>query len=261
MTRMTRARSLPLSLALLTSLAACGHGGHDPGPVAAVQVAGLGLQLAGKRGLSHLGPLGLLARDEPDVRRGLQRIAVSMKLHSTCVVLQLQEEHGFAVVVLNVLPDGETLLGKTALVSELHRPVVARRGHPGFGSGGKLRARAWVEHPHVQVRTGSRSRSFVAEALQREGLERRVGLVVPTFLAALVAVAETDLFFAAPRELVQPLLPRLGLVVVAPPIAVPPVPIVALWHERYQADPAHRFFRTLVMEEVQARLRPARGRA
>lgn len=139
--------------------------------------------------------------------------------------------------------------------------VVVRRGHPALGSGGKLRARAWVEHPHVQVRTGSRSRSVVSEALQREGLDRRIGLVVPTFLAALVAVAETDLFFAAPRELVQPLLPRLGLVVVAPPIAVPPVPIVALWHERYQADPAHRFFRTLVMEELEAQLRPARGRA
>lgn len=141
----------------------------------------------------------------------------------------------------------------------IHFGVVARRGHPALRSGGKLRARAWVEHPHVVVRTGNRSRSFVAQALRREGLERRVGLVVPTFLAALVAVAETDLLFAAPRELVEPLLPRLGLVVAAPPIAVPAVPVVAVWHERYQADPAHRFLRGLVLDELEAKLRPCRA--
>lgn len=140
-------------------------------------------------------------------------------------------------------------------LGHVHFGVVARRGHPALGKGRKLRARAWVEHPHVMVRTGTRSRSFVGEALEREGMQRRVGLVVPTFLAALVAVSETDLFFAAPRELVEPLLPRLGLVVVAPPIAVPAVPIVALWHERFQADPAHRFLRELVLAELSGRLR------
>ena len=96
---------------------------------------------------------------------------------------------------------------------------------------------------------------------ERAGLSRRIGLVVPTFLSALVAVAETELFFAAPRELLRPLLPRLGLVVVAPPIEIPPLPIAALWHERYQADPAHRFLRTLVIDELRAGLAKTAGRA
>ena len=34
----------------------------------------------------------------------------------------------------------------------------------------------------------------------------------------------------------------------------PAVPVVALWHERVHAAPAHRFFRRLVQEEVQAAL-------
>lgn len=92
-----------------------------------------GLMLAGKRGLSHLGALGLLVRDEPDVRRGLQRIATGMKLHSTCVVMQLLEEHGFAVVTLNVLPDGETNIRQSveAAVALLHQILTALLG-PGW---------------------------------------------------------------------------------------------------------------------------------
>lgn len=166
-------------------------------------------------------------------------------------------EQGQADLVLGPGPaEGAGL--QTRGLGTAHWGVVARRDHPGFGRGRKLRARAWSEHPHVLVKTGSSSRSFVGAALERAGLSRHIGLVVPTFLAALVAVAETDLFFAAPRELVAPLLPRLGLVVVSPPIAIPPLPLVALWHERYQADPAHRFFRTLVVESLEAglKLRP-----
>ncbi|MEM9452948.1 MAG: LysR substrate-binding domain-containing protein [Myxococcota bacterium] len=149
---------------------------------------------------------------------------------------------------------------QTRGLGTIHWGVVARRSHPAFARGRRLRARAWAEHPHVLVKTGSSSRSFVAAALERAGVSRRIGLVVPTFLAALVAVAETDLFFAAPRELVAPLLPRLDLVVVSPPIEIPVIPIVALWHERYHADPAHRFFRGVVVDEFEASLK-LRGRS
>lgn len=160
-------------------------------------------------------------------------------------------EQGQADLVLGPGPaEGAGL--KTRGLGTIHWGVVARRDHPGFGRGRKLRIQTWSKHPHVLVKTGSNSRSFVGAAIERAGLSRHIGLVVPNFLAALVAVAQTDLFFAAPRELVTPLLSRLDLVVVSPPIEIPALPIVALWHERYQADPAHRFFRNLVVEEFEA---------
>ncbi|HEU4535555.1 MAG TPA: LysR family transcriptional regulator [Polyangiaceae bacterium] len=132
--------------------------------------------------------------------------------------------------------------------------VLARRGHPALRRAGPLDARAWAAHPHVVVRTGHGGPSVVGEALARLGFERRVGLVVPTFLSALVAVAETDFFFTAPRELVGPLVERFELAVLDPPLAIPEVQVAALWHERYHADPAHRFFRTLVRGEIEAAL-------
>lgn len=92
-----------------------------------------GLMLAGNRSLSHLGALGLLVRDEPDVRRGLQRIAANMQLHSSCVDLQLREDGGYAVVELNVLADGEPVIGQAveAGVGLLHQILVALLG-PGW---------------------------------------------------------------------------------------------------------------------------------
>ncbi|MCA9705270.1 MAG: LysR family transcriptional regulator [Myxococcales bacterium] len=169
-------------------------------------------------------------------------------------------ERGLADVALGPEP-AEGVGLRTRGLGTLHWGVVARCDHPALGRGRRLSARAWAEHPHVLVKTGSSSRSFVGAAIERAGLSRRIGLVVPTFLSALVAVAETELFFAAPRELLRPLLPRLGLVVVAPPIEIPPLPIAALWHERYQADPAHRFLRTLVIDELRAGLAKTAGRA
>jgi DNA-binding transcriptional LysR family regulator len=67
------------------------------------------------------------------------------------------------------------------------------------------------------------------------------------------------LFFTAPRELLEPLLERFQLQLVPPPLAVAPIPVAAVWHERYSADPAQRFFRELVQFEVAAVLRRKGG--
>ena len=138
-------------------------------------------------------------------------------------------------------------------LGELHFAVVGRRDHPALARR-RLGRKAWAAHPHVVVCTGHEGSSVVARALDAAGFERRVGLIVPGFLAALVVVAETDALFCVPRELAAPLLERLGLVARRPPVPTPAVPVVALWHERVHAAPAHRFFRRLVQEEVQAAL-------
>ena len=53
---------------------------------------------------------------------------------------------------------------------------------------------------------------------------------------------------------VAPPAKRLGLVLAAPPVPVPGVPVAALWHERQQSDAAQRWFRGAVIEETIAAL-------
>jgi DNA-binding transcriptional LysR family regulator len=146
---------------------------------------------------------------------------------------------------------------RTRALGSVHFAVVARRGHPAFDRRSRLTTKRWLGHGHVMVRTGNESRSVVDAALEREGLTRRLGLVVPSFLAALVAVSGSDLMFTAPRELVAPVARGHGLVAVRPPIAIPDMRVAALWHERFDADPGHRFFKTMVGDELRAALSTA----
>jgi len=136
--------------------------------------------------------------------------------------------------------------------------VVARRGHPITRR--RPGIKAWTAYPHVIVQSGSNSSNVVAAALESVRVPRDIGLVVPSFFAALVAVSDSDLLFTAPRELVLPLIAKLGLEILPTPIRIPSLPVAAVWHERFDADPGHRFFRGLVIDEVAQALRD-RGHA
>jgi len=162
-------------------------------------------------------------------------------------------EDGDADLVLTRAPESGPGLVQRGL-GRVQLGVAARRDHPGTSRRRKLSPKAWAQYPHVMVREGHGGRSVVADALSESGFVRQVGLVVPTFLAALVTVARTDLFFTVPRALALPLVEPLGLRLLDPPVSLPEVPTAALWHERFSGDPAHRFFRELVVGQVEAAL-------
>ncbi len=162
-------------------------------------------------------------------------------------------ERGEADVALTPTPSSGPGLVRLGL-GRVRFGVVLRAAHPVLGRRRRLSTKAWLGESHVVVRTGHGGESVVGSALARESLERRIGLVVPGFLAALVAVSRTDMLFVAPRSLVQPLLEPLGLRLLPLPIDLAPVPVAAVWHERFGGDPAHRFFRQLVRREVRAGL-------
>lgn len=168
-------------------------------------------------------------------------------------------EEGRVDLALRPLPEEAAGLVRRGL-GKVRFAVVARRNHP-LARSRKLTSEQWAAYPHVQVRTGHGGKSIVGSELARTQFRRRIGLIVPTFLSALLVVAETDLLFTAPRELVRPLLDRFALTLLALPIALADVPVAAVWHERFHADPAQRFFRELVFTEVADALRdpPRRG--
>ncbi len=143
---------------------------------------------------------------------------------------------------------------QTRTLGRLRFVVVARATHPALARRAPLSTRGWTSFPHIVVRSGSASGSLVGDALGRAGLDRHVGLVVPSFLAALVTTAHTDHLFTAPGELVAPLLDPLGLTTRRLPVALDPVPVAAFWHARAHEDPHHRAFRDLVAQTLRGRL-------
>ena len=139
--------------------------------------------------------------------------------------------------------------------------LVAREGHPAFGQGKRQRQRltkaelAGLRHVEVQVAPGRGSKP-VAASYTALGIERNVALVVPTFAAAAAVVAGSDLVASLPDSLVNAIGVGLGLRRVSTPLAAIRHTISLLWHERTEADPALRAFRTMLVDAVG----PAEGR-
>lgn len=75
----------------------------------------------------------------------------------------------------------------------------------------------------------------------------RIAVRVPSFLAALPIVTQSDCILTVPRR-VAAVLGATRLRVLAPPLALPRFEVRQYWHERQHADAAHRWFRALVAE-------------
>jgi DNA-binding transcriptional LysR family regulator len=95
--------------------------------------------------------------------------------------------------------------------------IAARRGHR-LGRRPTLDRYAQARHVLV-TRTGDR-RGFVDDLLAKHGLSRTVALTVPTFMAALAAICDSDLVAALPRSLVEKQGARFGVVAAEPPVRI-----------------------------------------
>lgn len=135
--------------------------------------------------------------------------------------------------------------------------VLARKKHPALGPRKPWNAEVWLQYPHVVVRTGSVGSGFVGSALARLGKPRNIGMTAPSFLVAPFVVAQTDMFFAAPRELTVDIARRLNLEVLSLPIPAAVARVALLWHERFSADPGHTWFREHVAQTARAQLQRA----
>jgi len=126
---------------------------------------------------------------------------------------------------------------------------VVRRGHPALDAPLTPERYAGLRHALITVRD-DRSPGAVDEALARLGLERRIALRVPNFLAAPLIVAETDLVITLPRRLAQWLAGRADAQVLEPPLDLGRFSIRLLWHERRRDDAEHAWLRAMLAAAI-----------
>lgn len=138
----------------------------------------------------------------------------------------------------------------TALYQE-RGVLVARRGHSLARrrvTAAKLRL---LGHVDVEVAPGRGYRDL-HESYARHGIRRAVAMIVPTFVAAAAAVAQTDWVATLPMSLLQTLKDHFGLVALSGVAPIVQVPLNLVWHDRTHADPAARAFRAIVGRSLHA---------
>jgi DNA-binding transcriptional LysR family regulator len=119
---------------------------------------------------------------------------------------------------------------------------IARRGHPVLAAD----AAGFAGYPHVLVSPRSDPHGLIDDALRREGLERRVVLTVPHFLAVPFIVAATDMV-AALAERVALRLAATARVGVGPlPVTVAPWTVGLARLAAAPPDAGLQWFQTLV---------------
>ncbi len=123
-----------------------------------------------------------------------------------------------------------------------------RKEHPEVRR--KLTLERFLALRHVLIAPRGRPGGNVDDALAARGLKRRVAVRTQSFLAAPLLVAQSDFVLTAPRLILEHLAAPLGLRTFPPPITVPGFRVVSAWHARVQEDPAHRWFRGLVVRAV-----------
>jgi len=134
-----------------------------------------------------------------------------------------------------------------------------RRGHP-LLERRRLTRKAYARLSHILVSPGGEGPGVVDRALDALGLQRRVALRVPHFATALEVLAQSDLVLTAPASL-EKCAAAEGLVSRPVPLDIPEHAITMMWHPRFTEDPAHRWFRELMVEVTGEAPVPARKRS
>lgn len=122
-----------------------------------------------------------------------------------------------------------------------HFVGVARRGHPLARP--PITVEAFAAARHVFIAPGGRPGGVVDEALARGGRARRIAFTTRNFLVGPEVVARTDLVITLAARIAWAFARTLPLVLFEPPLPLPGFRIAAFWHDRHDADPAHRFLR------------------
>lgn len=123
--------------------------------------------------------------------------------------------------------------------------LAVRQGHP---AGARLKNKdAFLKARHVAVVIRGQSEDLIDTWLQTKKLERRIALVVPSYIEALHIAARTDLVAFLPRRLIAALSKQLSLVTVAPPVDPGIDEQFMFYPTRAQMDPGSIWLRGIML--------------
>lgn len=123
---------------------------------------------------------------------------------------------------------------------------IVREGHP--LSGMRLTKAAFLAAQHAVVQQEGKSHEVFEDALDAQGLARRVVLSIPHFLAIPLVIAESDLVVTVPYAIGMSFAQMAGLRILRPPIEVAPAEVKQHWHARFHHDRVNQWLRGVVAE-------------
>jgi DNA-binding transcriptional LysR family regulator len=153
-------------------------------------------------------------------------------------------------LALGLLPQLQAGFFQQAL---FRQPYVClmREGHP-LARAPELTLAHFAAADHVRViaaGTGhGRVDGALSEALELQGLQRRIRLTVPHYVALGDVLGHSELIATVPERFAQRVTRPFALTTRTLPLAVDGSVIHQFWHARLHKDPGHQWLRTLVAQ-------------
>jgi len=124
---------------------------------------------------------------------------------------------------------------------------LARKDHPAIQ--GILTLESYLEASHVQVVLGRREYFAVDRELDKLGEKRHVAVNLPNFVPAARVVMSSDLLLTVPRLFAEDMVETTSDIVLHElPFVTRRFDYSIIWHERFQHDAAHMWFRGLLRQ-------------
>ena len=153
-------------------------------------------------------------------------------------------------LAVGYFPDARSLSNGIVLetLAEERNVVIARRGHPALKQ--RLTLSRLTELKHAAVIYRSQWWGLIDNELAARGFHRHLCLALPHCLSVLQAVASSDLVACIQEPIANTFGRSLGLVTRPEPIGLPPFVLRMAWHRQKTDDPAQKWFRGLMRNEI-----------
>lgn len=188
----------------------------------------------------------------PELTRVIAKESPGLRLSVTSLAIDTVEE-SLASQRLDLAIASTRLTLKKVRYSKIYEEkfiCILRSGHPMAQV--KWTPESYAQLNHLQVSpTGSGYVSIIDRALAERGLKRNVVLFMPNYRLAARMIAMSDLIALMPVAIAEDMAKTCDIHIKEPPLPIPLLPVIQMWHERSHPDPLHRWFRQRLVQLCQ----------
>lgn len=187
--------------------------------------------------------LTIMEREAPNIDievRPLPRRGAALSLANAWSL----EEGTLDLVLGAVVPNAPGIM-REHLYDE-HFVCVVRSGHPVLRRK-RFDVDAYCKYPHLLITiTDERTPTWIDEALAKLDKSRTIRARTRYFMAAPILIADSNLVLTCPYQLARHFAGHYPLRILEPPLELPRYAEYQVWHQRFDADPGHRWLRDTI---------------
>jgi DNA-binding transcriptional LysR family regulator len=197
-----------------------------------------------KIGMTDIGEVYFLPGLMAALREQAPDVTVST-VRNTAVNLQDEMEAGHVDMAIGLLPQLKSGYFQRKLFRQRY-VCMFRKGHELDKA--SISVEEFERAEHVVVVSGGTGHAIVDQTIERLGINRRVSLTVPHFVAVGHILSASSMIATVPERYAMACVKPFGLKYVTHPLSLPEVSINIFWHARFNKEPANQWLRRLIFD-------------